>query len=154
LAEPARKEIILDGTRGENGPMQTRARRRLAPLLALLALPALPRAALAQDRSTFPHTPTEEEVKRRETAGVDPDSRDRGYQDRAALSLHERARSAASWVRGHLSGVQVTPARLAVGIGGVGVLYTLGKNRRQRKWLVLTCASVLLLLGGVLALLL
>lgn len=61
---------------------------------------------------------------------------------------------AATWVKERLSGFRVTPARLMVGLGLLGVLLTWSKNKRRPAWAVLAALAWLLLVGGAAALLL
>jgi hypothetical protein len=61
---------------------------------------------------------------------------------------------AATWVKERLSGFRVTPARLLVGVGLLGVLLTWSKNKRRPLWAVLAGLAWLLLVWGAAALLL
>ena len=57
--------------------------------------------------------------------------------------------STADWVKNKLSGFHVTPQRLAIALGLVGILYTRNKNKSKRGWLLISVVSWLLALGGL-----
>ena len=90
--------------------------------------------------------PTEEELDRK-LKGPPPD--DRNYQRRSAKSFGGRTSGAASWVRNKLSGFNVTPGRLCLALGIVGFLFSRNKNTRNNSgWLVIYVVSILMVLGG------
>ncbi|MCK5800536.1 MAG: hypothetical protein KAI47_25280 [Deltaproteobacteria bacterium] len=70
----------------------------------------------------------------------------RQYQDRSVSTVQGRAQKAAGWVKEKLDSIHVTPARLALALGLLGFLWSLGKNKRHVRW-ALTFAISLLLLG-------
>ena len=107
--------------------------------LSLVAAGCLAVAVAAPVLAQSPHTPTEEELSRR-LSGIHHDA-ERQYQARSADTLRSKARRAANWVRAKLSRVYVTPARLALGLGILGVLYGRGKNRRKIRWMIVLLAS-------------
>lgn len=108
----------------------------LAAAIVLLG----PSPAVAQN------LPTEAELERR-LKGPPPDERE--YQRRSTISFNGKTDGAASWVKDKLSGFHVTPARLCLALGLIGFLYTRNKNKKvSTGWLVIYVASILLLLGG------
>jgi hypothetical protein len=72
----------------------------------------------------------------------------REYQAHSAQTFMGRTRSAAQWVKDQLAQLHITPARLALGLGILGVLFTWNRNKRHVRWAVLTVASWLLLVFG------
>jgi len=110
-------------------------------LVLLFAAGALP--ALAQ------HVPTEKELDKNLT-GVKADP-ERGYQQRSVESVQSWTRSAIRWVKELLAAIHLTPARLALIVGLLGTLYTLGKNKRLVRWAVMAGLSYLLVTVGVCA---
>ena len=114
----------------------------------LLACAALPTAAAwAQTRD--PYTPSEEALKRK-LSGVHHD-RGSGHQARAVETVSGKAREGAQWVRDKLAKLYITPARLMIGLGVLGVLFCWNRNKRKLTWLVLTLGSWLMLGVGVAA---
>lgn len=105
----------------------TRRACLLALLSAAMLAPLLPSEASAQDR---PYR-------------VD-DRRD--YQQRSVSTIQGRARRAAGWVKNKLNSIHVTPARLCIALGLLGLLWSWGKNKRHARWAV-TFGIALLLLG-------
>lgn len=102
----------------------------------------------ASSAAQSPHIPTAEEVER-QRSGVTADRDDiREYQAHSTQTFMGRLRGAARWVKDKLARLHITPARLAMGLGILGVLYTWGRNKRHVKWAVLTVTSWLLLLFG------
>jgi hypothetical protein len=94
-----------------------------------------------------PHVPTEEELKRKlgERAG-EPG---REYQRDSVENFGTRALRAATWVKDRLSSLHITPARLMLGLGLLGILVGWNKNKKQTRWAVLAAFSLLLVLGGI-----
>lgn len=110
-------------------------------MLAGLALAWSPPAAAQKP-------PTAEELDRR-LKGPPPD--ERHYQKRSARSFDERTGRAADWVKNKLSGFHVTPARLCLALGIVGLLFSRNKNhKKHRGWLVIYIGSWLAVLAGAL----
>ena len=70
----------------------------------------------------------------------------RDYQQRSVSTIQGRARNAAQWVKDKLNSVHVTPARLAIALGLLFLLWSWGKNKRHPRWAI-TFALGLLLLG-------
>jgi hypothetical protein len=73
------------------------------------------------------------------------------HQRDSVESTRGQALQAAAWVKERLSGFHVTPARLMIGLGLLGVLVSWNRNKRLRHWAVLAGLSWLLLLSGVAA---
>jgi len=93
-----------------------------------------------------PHVPTEEEL-RLARGGAKKDA-EREYQQESVHSFGQSARDAAAWVREKLSGLHITPARLLLGLGILGILITWNKNKKKPQWLVVTLFSYLLIIFG------
>jgi hypothetical protein len=123
------------------------ARRNLS-ILVLLALGALALPALGQRPA---HVPTEQELKRKlgQPTGEEPG---RGYQRDSVEGVGTRATNAATWVKDRLSALHITPARLMLGLGVLGILIGWNKNKKKMGWAVLAGFSFLLVLFGVAAL--
>jgi hypothetical protein len=100
-------------------------------------------SALAQ------HTPTEEELDKRIT-GVKADPI-RGYQQRSVEQSQSWTRGTVTWFRELLARIHLTPARVALGLGVIGTIYTAGKNKRLVKWAVMAVTSWLLAIVGICA---
>lgn len=100
-------------------------------------------SALAQ------HTPTEEELDKRLT-GVQADPI-RGYQQRSVEQSQSWTHDALAWFRGLLARIHLTPARVCLGLGVIGTIYTAGKNKRLVKWAVMAVFSWLLAIVGICA---
>ncbi len=75
----------------------------------------------------------------------------RDYQQRSVSTVQGRARRAAGWVKEELNSVHVTPARLCVALGLLGLLWSWGKNKRHARWAVIFGLALLLLGFGVAA---
>lgn len=118
--------------------------RRLSPLLLLLLL-APP--ALGQDRP--PHVPTDEEADQART-GIRSDE-GRGYQQRSVETVQSWLHEALGWMRDLLRRLHLTPARLCLGLGVVGAIWTAGKNKRKVRWAVTAGLSYLLAVVGLAA---
>ena len=101
----------------------------------------------AQGRA--PHVPTEEELRQR-LGGAKHDA-PREYQRESVHSFGQQARDAAAWVKERLAGLHVTPARLLLGLGLLGILVCWNKNKKLVRWAVLSVFSGLLLAAGVAA---
>jgi hypothetical protein len=114
-------------------------------LIVLAALQLLPAVSAAQT----PHVPTEEQLRQR-LGGAKHDA-DREYQRESVHSFGQSARDAATWVKERLAGLHITPARLMVGLGVLGLLYTSNKNKKKVFWLALLLVSLLLAVFGVAA---
>ena len=112
-------------------------------LTLCLALLLAPIAPLAQ------HAPTEEELDK-DLSGVHTDD-PRGYQQRSVEQSQSGLHRALAWIRYQLARIHVTPARLALGLGALGSLYTWGKNKRMVNWAVLAVVSWLLVIVGICA---
>ncbi len=108
---------------------------------------AIPLGASGQTRP--PHGPTEEELKRQ--LGQTHEEPDRTYQVDSVQSFGTKAAQAAAWVRARLSGIHITPARLLVGLGVLGLLISWNKNKKKMEWAVISTASLLLLVFGLAA---
>ncbi|MCC6750185.1 MAG: hypothetical protein IT371_21135 [Deltaproteobacteria bacterium] len=121
-----------------------------SPLAATLLLGGLALSASAALAQRAPHVPTEEELVERNRPKED-ETTARRTQARAVEGTQDKARGAAEWVREHLSGLKVTPARLAAGLGLLGAIYTWPKNKRVHHWLILAALSYVLLAVGLLA---
>ena len=104
-------------------------------------------ASNAQGRP--PHVPTEEELRQR-LGGAKHDA-PREYQRESVHSFGQQTRDAAAWVKERLAGLHVTPARLLLGLGILGILFCWNKNKKLVRWAVLSVFSVLLLIAGVAA---
>jgi hypothetical protein len=117
-------------------------------LLLFLSLLLAGTTALAQERP--PHVPTEEQL-REKLEGKRSDL-DRDYQRESVHSIGQRAQQAASWVRERLSSLHITPARLLLGLGILGIFYTWNKNKKKVQWAVLSTFSLLLVIFGAAAL--
>jgi hypothetical protein len=116
--------------------------RLLAAAVLLLAAPSWAQS---------PHVPTEKELDRR-LSGVKHRADDvREYQAHSTESFMSNVRGAAQWVKTRLASLHITPARLALGLGILGVVFTWSRNKRHVKWAVLTVASWLLVVFGVAA---
>jgi hypothetical protein len=111
--------------------MQTTGR---ACLLALLAAALI--APLVSDVS---------EARAQDKRPYRVDQR-RDYQQRSVGTVQGRARRAAGWVKNKLNSIHVTPARLCIALGLLGLLWSWGKNKRHARWAV-TFGIALLLLG-------
>lgn len=123
------------------------ARRHASKRWVMLALLLAGGAASAEDRP--PHVPTEEEL-RLQRGGAKPDT-PQEYQRESVNSFGQRARDAAGWVKERLSGLHITPARLLLGLGVLGILVCWNKNKKKTQWAVLSLASFLLVIAGVVA---
>ena len=112
--------------------------------LLLLTLPVLTRAERP------PHVPTEEEVKRKlgENTGEEPG---RTYQRDSVEGFGIKATRAATWVKDRLSALHITPSRLMLGLGVLGILIGWNKNKKKMGWAVLAGFSLLLVLFGAAA---
>jgi hypothetical protein len=113
--------------------------------IGLVVLVVMPAVSAAQS----PHVPTEEELRRR-LGGAKHDA-DSEYQRESVHSFGQSARDAATWVKERLAGLYITPARLMVGLGVLGLLYTWNKNKKKLVWVVVFVLSVLLAVFGVAA---
>jgi hypothetical protein len=116
-------------------------------ILAALQWTAMPLVAAAQPSA--PHTPTEKELDERLT-GVKADPL-RGYQQRSVEEAQSSTRGGIAWIKRMLAKLHLTPARLCVVLGGLGTLWTAGKNKRMVKWAVLAVFSWLLTIVGICA---
>lgn len=118
----------------------------LGGLVLYAASEACP-SALAQPA---PQPPTEEEYNRRR--GLTRDESDLGgYQRDSVESFGSKALRAASWVKESLSGLHITPARLMLGLGILGLLFTWNKNKKKIQWAVIWGFALLLILFGAAA---
>jgi hypothetical protein len=120
-------------------------------VLALCLCPCLVFAvvgplALAQQP---PHVPTEEQWKKERT-GIKSDG-DREYQQRGVETVQSWLDRAVRWLKDLLARIHLTPARLALGLGILGSLYTWGKNKRLVRWAVMAGFSYLLAIVGLAA---
>jgi hypothetical protein len=117
--------------------------------LAILLL-ALATTATAQRP---PHVPTEQELKRKlgQATGEEPG---RGYQRDSVDGFGIKATRAASWVKERLSSLHITPSRLMLGLGVLGILIGWNKNKKKAGWAILAGFSFLLVLFGAAAMLL
>jgi hypothetical protein len=104
-------------------------------------------ASSAQGRA--PHVPTEEELRQR-LGGAKHDA-PREYQRESVHGFGQQARDAAAWVKERLAGLHVTPARLLLGLGLLGILVCWNKNKKLVRWAVLSVFSGLLLIAGAAA---
>ena len=116
-------------------------------VLALLVTVVLPVSTLAQTQD--PHVPTERELEKQRT-GIKTDDQ-RGYQQRSVETVQSWNRRAIAWVKELLQAIHLTPARLALILGGLGTFYTLGKNKRLVRWAVMAGISYLLVVVGIAA---
>ena len=117
--------------------------------MAALAVTGQPLASLAQDRN--PHTPTEKELKK-QLSGIKTDADDElGYQQRSVETVQSWTNRTVAWVKDLLAAIHLTPARLALIVGGLGTFYTLGKNKRLVQWAVMAGISYLLVIVGLAA---
>ena len=117
--------------------------------MAALAVVGQPLASLAQDRN--PHTPTEKELKK-QLSGIKTDADDElGYQQRSVETVQSWTNRTVAWVKDLLAAIHLTPARLALIVGGLGTFYTLGKNKRLVQWAVMAGISYLLVIVGLAA---
>ena len=112
-----------------------------------VALLLLGGVASAQERP--PHVPSEEELRQR-LGGAKHDA-PREYQRESVHGFGQQARDAAAWVKERLAGLHVTPARLLLGLGLLGILVCWNKNKKLVRWAVLSVFSGLLLIAGVTA---
>ena len=112
---------------------------------ALLAAPAG-----AADPYDHPAIPTEEELREQDRleAGGPPRTDRRDHQKRSVGEFAGKVDRASGWVKDRLSGFMVTPGRVGLGLGLVGLLWAWGKNRRVTRWAVLFYCSMLLSLGS------
>lgn len=119
--------------------------RRNLSILLLLALAALALPALGQT-----HVPSEQELKRKlgQPTGEEPG---RGYQRDSVEGFGTKATRAATWVKDHLSTLHITPPRLMLGLGVLGILIGWNKNKKKVGWAVLAGFSFLLVLLGTAA---
>ncbi len=122
-------------------------RIRQAAAAGIIVLLALQLSALGS--ALAQHTPTEQELNERLT-GVQADPI-RGYQQRSVEHSQSWTRDTLAWFRGLLSRIHLTPARVALGLGVIGTLYTAGKNKRLVKWAVMAVISWLLAIVGICA---
>ena len=117
--------------------------------MTALAVVGQPLASLAQDRN--PHTPTEKELKK-QLSGIKTDADDElGYQQRSVETVQSWTNRTVAWVKDLLAAIHLTPARLALIVGGLGTFYTLGKNKRLVQWAVMAGISYLLVIVGLAA---
>ncbi len=116
-------------------------------LITLVSFQALTAATLAW---ASPHVPTEQEAKK-EASGSDYRPDGRGYQAHSADSFTSKTRRAAAWVRERLASLHVTPARLCIGLGSIGIAVSWSRNKKLVKWAVITAFSLILLVFGVAA---
>ena len=127
-----------------------RASLALRLVTAVIALVMLPLRASGQMRP--PHVPSEEELKRQ--LGETKEEPDRTYQADSVESFGVKAARAAAWVRSRLSAIHITPARLLVGLGVLGLLFTWNKNKKKVEWAVISAVSLVLVVFGAAALVL
>jgi len=113
------------------------------PAIAILMLLACS-AALAD-----PHLPTEDQVKRK--LGEVKDEPDRTYQRDSVEGFGQKTVSAAGWVKEKLAALHITPARLMVGLGILGILFTWNKNKKKTHWALVSGVSFLLAIFGAAA---
>ncbi len=108
-------------------------------LLILLALPA--------NAERAPHVPTEQELKRKlgHDTGEEPG---RGYQRDSVESFGTKTTRAATWVKDRLAALHITPSRLMLGLGVLGILIGWNKNKKKMGWAVFAGFSFLLVLFG------
>jgi hypothetical protein len=102
--------------------------------------------ALAQQP---PHVPTETELEKERT-GIKSDG-DREFQQKGVETVQSWLHRAIRWLKNLLARIHLTPARLALGLGILGSLYTWGKNKRLVRWAVMAGISYLLAIVGIAA---
>ena len=118
----------------------------IALLLVLMLQWSAAGFALAQPQPA-PHVPSGEELEKRLT-GVRADP-ERGYQQRSVETAQSWTRRTTAWLRDLLARIHLTPARVSLGLGLLGTIYTAGKNKRLVKWMVLAvCSWLLAIVGG------
>lgn len=124
---------------------------RKRPLLLLSILGLWLAATAAAQRP--PHVPTEQELKRKlgQSTGEEPG---RGYQRDSVEGFGIKATRAATWVKDRLSSLHITPSRLMLGLGVLGILVGWNKNKRKIGWATLAGFSFLLVLFGAAAMIL
>jgi len=120
-------------------------------LLALPLLLALLSVAASAQRP--PPVPTENELKRKlgHDTGEEPG---RTYQRDSVEGFGTKATRAATWVKDRLSALHITPSRLMLGLGILGILIGWNKNKKKTGWAVFAGFSFLLVLFGAAALIL
>jgi len=111
----------------------------------------LPQPAPAQ-LPPQPHVPTEEQLKQRQRGYRVDDTR--GYQRNSVETVQSGWQRILGWIRRTLAAIHITPARLLIGLGAIGVLLTWNKNKRHVHWAVITALGWLLLGLGIAAILL
>lgn len=124
-------------------------RHCIAISLSILAALQWAGPLVAAAQPSAPHTPTEKELNERLT-GVKADPL-RGYQQRSVEEAQSSTRGAIAWLKRMLAKLYLTPARLCVVLGGLGTLWTAGKNKRKVNWAVLAVLSWLLTIVGICA---
>jgi hypothetical protein len=116
-------------------------RRRVSWTLAL-ALAILAAAPAAGQ----PQVPTEEELDRRLRG--EPKEERPDYQRRSVQRFGRDSQRGFSWVKHQLRSLDITPPKVLIVLGLLGVLFTWNKNKRKRSWMLLAGLSYLLVLAG------
>ncbi|MBW2733054.1 MAG: hypothetical protein JRH20_11740 [Deltaproteobacteria bacterium] len=75
----------------------------------------------------------------------------RDYQQQSVGRVQQEANSMVDEVKAFLARIHVTPARLALGLGLLGIFWTLNRNKRHIHWAMITALSWCLLAFGVAA---
>jgi len=79
------------------------------------------------------------------------DDSERDYQAVSVESWGIKAKQGIAWIKERLTSINITPSRLLLGLGLLGILYTWNKNKQKVPWAVLSLFSALLVLFGVCA---
>lgn len=97
-----------------------------------------------------PHVPSEAELKKEES-GVHSENTVEEYQQRSVQEAQSWVRRVLAWMSDFLRGLHLTPAKLALGLGVLGIIISAGKNKRLVRWAVLSIISLLLTIVGICA---
>lgn len=114
---------------------------RVTRTLALLVLMLQPALAAGQRL-----VPTEEELDRKLQG--QPEEVRPSYQRRSVRRFGDRSQRGFSWVKQQLRSLNITPPKVMIVLGLLGVLLTWRKNKRKSNWMLLAGLSYALILAG------